>query len=179
VAATLEHLVPGEEGRQWYVFRTRPRREKKAVELFGDMGLPNYLPLHDSVTHKGGRTIRSRRPLFSGYVFGCCDSDTRLRAMRSGFFAQWLEVRNQRQLLAELRGIHLAMESCSDVRLYPQLRRGQWVHVVHGPMRGVCGRVSRRNRRFRIVLEVTALEAAVAVEVDMHNVEPIEGNRVV
>ena len=32
-------LVPGEGDSEWYVFRTRPRREKKAAELFADMDL--------------------------------------------------------------------------------------------------------------------------------------------
>ena len=167
-------LVPGTDGSEWHVFHTRPRREKKAAELFAQMELPHYLPLRENVTRTKGRRFTSQVPLFPGYVFGCCDGGARLRAMRSGCFAQWLEVKDQTRLLTELRGIQLATEHGTDVQLYPQLQRGQWVHIVRGPLRGVRGRISRRKDRFRIVLELTALQAAVAVEVDMQDVEPIE-----
>ena len=91
MTATVEQIpVPGENGSQWYVFRTRPRCEKKAAELFGDMGLRHYLPLRDKVTRKGRRTFSTRLPLFSGYMFGCCDVGSRLQAMQSGHQAQWL-----------------------------------------------------------------------------------------
>ena len=167
-------LVPGIDGSEWHVFRTRSRREKKAAELFAQMGLAHYLPLRDKVTRTSGRRFTSKVPLFPGYVFGCCDGGRRLQAMRSGCFAQWLEVTDQEQFLRELRGIQLVTEHGADVQLYPQLQRGKWVQVVRGPLHGVVGRISRRSGRFRIVLELTALQAAVAMEVDMQDVEPVE-----
>lgn len=169
-------LVPGEGDSEWYVFRTRPRREKKAAELFADMDLRHYLPLREKSTRRGRRTFRSQVPLFPGYLFACCDGGRRIRAMRSGHFAQWLEVKDQQLLLDELRGIRIAAESGTGVELFPRLQRGQWVRVMTGPLRGVAGRISRRKDKYRIVLELTALQAAVAVEVDMQDVELVEGD---
>ena len=166
-------LSPGEAGSEWFVFRTRSRREKRAEELFGQMRLRHYLPLREKVTRRGRRRFTSMVPLFPGYVIACCDSMERLRAMRSGHFAEWLEVKDQDRFLAELRGIRIASERGSGIELYPRLKRGQWVRVVSGPLRGVQGRISRRKEQFRIVLELTALLTAVAVEVDMADVEQV------
>lgn len=168
----VEHvLVLGEVGQEWYVFRTRPRREKKGAEVFADLGLRHYLPLREKVTRRGRRRFASQVPLFPGYAFACCGIGERLWAMQSGHFAQWIEVIDQVRLLQELRGIRIAVERGTGVELYPRLKRGQWVRVVSGPLRGVLGRISRRKEKYRIVLELTALQAAVAVEVDMQDVE--------
>ncbi len=167
----LQELVPGDDGQQWYVFRSRPRCEKKAAEHFADMGMRHYLPLREQVSRRKGRRFSSMLPLFSGYLFGCSDLGQRLSAMRGGHLSQWLEVIDQQTLLAELRNIHVATQHGTGVELYPQLRRGTWVRVVRGPLAGVRGRISRREKRYRIVLDLTALQSAMAVEVEMQDVE--------
>ena len=91
--------------------------------------------------------------------------------MRGGHLAQSLAVVDQQTLLLELRNICVAATQGTGLELYPQLRRGTWVRVVNGPLTGIRGRVSRRNERYRIVLEMTALASAVAVEVEMQDVE--------
>jgi len=159
---------------QWFVFRTLPRREKKAADLLENMGLSYYLPLREQVTRRGRRRFSSRVPLFPGYVFGCCDIADRLSAMQSGIFVQWIDVKDQSQLLSELRGIHIAVEVGAGAKLYPRLQKGQWVRVVSGPLQGMAGQISRRNAKYRIVLDLTALQAAVAVEVDMQDVELLD-----
>ena len=167
----LQILAPGEEGQLWYVFRSRPRREKKAAEHFTDMGMRHYLPLREQVSRRKGRRYSSLLPLFSGYLFGCCNLGQRLSGMRGGHLSQWLEVTDQQTLLAELRNIHIATQHGSGVELYPQLRRGTWVRVVRGPLEGVRGRISQRAKQYRIVLDMTALQSAMAVEVEMQDVE--------
>ena len=91
--------------------------------------------------------------------------------MREGHLSQWLEVTDQETLLSELRSICTASMVGTGLKLYPQLRRGKWVRLVNGPLAGVRGRISRRKENYRIVLEMTALQSAVAVEVDMQDVE--------
>ena len=167
----LQTLVPGQDGRQWHVFRTRPRCEKRAAEQFDDMRLDHYLPVREQVSRRKGRRYCSSLPLFPGYLFGCCDTGERLRAMRGGHLSQWLEVADQQTLLLELRNICIACLRITGVELYPQLRRGKWVRVVRGPVAGISGRISRRNENYRIVLELTAMQSSVAVEVEMQDVE--------
>ena len=45
------------------------------------------------------------------------------------------------------------------------------MRVVRGPVAGISGRISRRNENYRIVLELTAMQSSVAVEVEMQDVE--------
>lgn len=49
-------LVPCEDGHEYYMFHTRPRREKREVEGFEDIGLRHYLPLREQATARHGST---------------------------------------------------------------------------------------------------------------------------
>ncbi len=169
-----EFLRPSGADQKWYVFRTRARHEKKSSERFEELGIQHYLPLRDkTVRRKKGRRTVSRLPLFPGYVFGCCDDPQRLAVMRSGMLAQWLDVKDQEKFLRELRNISAASKATTSLHLYPRLQRGMWVRVVSGPLTGVVGRISRRKDCYRVVLDMTALASAVAVEVDMQDVVEI------
>jgi hypothetical protein len=135
------------------------------------MRLGHYLPVREQVSRRKGRRYSSLLPLFPGYLFGCCDTGQRLRAMRGGYLSQWLDVKDQQTLLLELRDICVASVRGTGVELYPQLCRGKWVKVVRGPLEGIRGRISRRKENYRIVLGLTAMQSAVAVEVEMQDVE--------
>ena len=97
----------------------------------------------------------------------------RLELMRSGHLVRWIEVIDQKLLLEELASVFLASKVGAGLTLYPQLKRGRLVRLLRGSMAGVSGRISRRKDKFRLVLNVTVLGSAVALEVDMNDVELI------
>lgn len=172
-------LFSREEGKNWFAFHTRPRCEKKAAGVCLDLGIRHYLPLRRREPPGSGRQGQRRYsfevPLFPGYLFGACDSQQRYDLMCSGCLVRTIEVKDQTQLLGELYHIYLASHLGAELSLYPQLRRGRWVYVVSGPLAGVRGRISARKEGFRLVLNVSMLGTAVAVEVDMADVETAGG----
>ena len=168
-------FVEGKSSSVWYAFHTRPRCEKKGATAWEEMELRHYLPLRKSTPRKkkGQRQYSFDVPLFPGYMFGCCSMDERVRVMRTGYFVQWLDVVDQKQLLEELSSIYVASRRGAGLTLYPQLKRGRRIRVIQGPLSGIQGRISRRKDEFRIVLNISVLGTAVAVEVDMQDVEPL------
>ena len=53
------------------------------------------------------------------------------------------------------------------------IREGMMVEVVHGPLRGVVGRLMRKDApKARLVLSVDLIGQAVSVEVDAADVKP-------
>ena len=83
-----------------------------------------------------------------------------------------IEVIDQEQLREELYNVYLASNLGAALTLYPLLKRGRWVRVISGPLAGLTGRISaRKDEGFRLVLNVSILGSAVAVEVDMASVE--------
>ena len=55
----------------------------------------------------------------------------------------------------------------------PMIAEGAMVEVVHGPLRGVVGRLMRKDiAKARLVLSVDLIGQAVSVEVDVADVKP-------
>ena len=66
-----------------------------------------------------------------------------------------------------LIGTELQFDPC------PLVHEGMMVEVVHGPLRGVVGRLMRKDHhRARLVLSVDLIGQAVSVEVDAADVKP-------
>ena len=175
-----ELFVAAAGDRDWYLFHSRPRCEKKAAALCVDLGLRHYLPLRDSTgpKRKGQRQYTFEVPLFPGYLFGCCDLQERTQLMRRGLFVRWIEVVDQARLLEELKFVYLASHQGISLLLYPMLKKGQAVRVIRGPLAGLYGKVSRRKGTFRLVLNVSCLDTAVACELDMDDVEVVDAKAV-
>ena len=52
------------------------------------------------------------------------------------------------------------------------IREGMMVEVMHGPLKGVVGRLVRKSEKARLVLSVDLIGQAVSVEVDAADVRP-------
>jgi len=169
-------LLRPEEGAPWYALHTRPRCEKLAARHCLQLGIRHYLPLRRSEPARSGRGGQRRYhfevPLFTGYMFAALDRQHRYDLLQTGSLVRTIEVADQEQLRGELYNIYLASNLGAALTLYPLLRRGRWVRVISGPLAGLHGRISaRKDEGFRLVLNVSILGSAVAVEVDMATVE--------
>jgi transcription antitermination factor NusG len=71
----------------------------------------------------------------------------------------------------EIRAIRQLVESDLAYDPCPLIREGMMVEVAHGPLKGVVGRLSRKNEKARLVLSVDLIGQAVSVEVDAADVK--------
>jgi transcription antitermination factor NusG len=71
----------------------------------------------------------------------------------------------------EIYAIRQLVESDLAYDPCPLIREGSMVEVTHGPLKGVVGRLSRKNDKARLVLSVDLIGQAVSVEVDASDVK--------
>ncbi len=73
----------------------------------------------------------------------------------------------------EIESVRLLVASELQYDPCPMIREGMMVSVTHGPLRGVVGRLMRKDvHRARLVLSVDLIGQAVSVEVDAADVKP-------
>jgi transcription antitermination factor NusG len=72
----------------------------------------------------------------------------------------------------EIAGIRALVESDLKFDPAPFIKEGDLVEVVHGPLKGVIGRLERKRDRARLVLSVEIISQAVSVELDAADVRP-------
>jgi len=173
--ATIAAIPDRGEG-LWWVAHTRPRAEKVLAADLDRLGIFHYLPLCPRVTRSRNtnRISRSMVPVFTGSLFFVATETERYRAMTTDRIVSTLSVPRQEQLVAELRHLHVALGSGTDITRSRQIRTGRWVRIVCGALAGVEGVVVGWRSRVRVALNINILGQSVTVETDADLVELID-----
>ena len=148
----------------WFVLYVKPRHEKSVSTMLQGKGYEEFLPLYTRHT----RSRNTELPLFPGYVFCRMDLANRLPVLTvPGVFSivgtagRPVPVDEE-----EIAALHRVITSGLQREPWPNLPEGSPVTVSRGPMRGIQGVVVRHRNSMRVIITVSALERAVAVEVE-------------
>ena len=160
-----------DRSKTWYVAQTKSRREKALANFLAKRDVGYFLPLYGKRQPSSRRARYSLVPLFPGYLFFKGTEAQRLEAYTSNHIARLIDVEDQDTLVREL-GLTRDLLSL-DAPVYPfeLVREGQRVRITHGPMRGIEGVISSKKKNYRLVLNVTSIAQAVAVDVAADMVE--------
>jgi transcription antitermination factor NusG len=162
-----------EAGFPWWVAHTRSRQEKTLARYLLPLEIPFYGPCREQKIRRAGRTFVSYLPLFSGYVFFRGSPKHRHAVLRSDLIVKVLEVSDQRLLNEELWQIRRLQEAGASFVPFRDLVPGEPVLVKEGPFKGYTGIVLRARGRLRLVVSISMLRQAVAVELERDLVQPV------
>jgi transcriptional antiterminator NusG len=157
----------------WYAIRTRSRHEKKVRdELQGRPGLEVFLPLWERWSRWKDRKKKVHFPLFPGYCFARLALADRLLVLKARGVVNLVGLDGRPEPIpdAEVEAVRTLIQSTMAYDPHPYLTEGMEVEVTHGPLRGVRGRLVRKDRSARLVLSVHLIRQSVAVEIDAADV---------
>jgi transcriptional antiterminator RfaH len=157
---------------RWWVLHTRPRAEKTLARHLLRNHISFFLPLYQRERRFRGRPVTSHLPLFPGYVFLLGDNDARVQALTTNTVAQTLKVENQPELHGDLTRVYQLMASGSPLSPEEQLLPGTLVEITAGPLAGLEGKIIRRGKRLKFLVEVHFLQQGASVEIDSWMIEP-------
>jgi transcription antitermination factor NusG len=164
-------------GKPWRAAHTKSRQEKALAHYLAGAGISYYLPMYLHRQASKNRVRTSLMSIFPGYLFFKADDMDRHKALRSNHVCRIIEVHNQPQLIQELIQIEkvLSCNGSDTIQVYPYdaVSEGQWVQVIHGPFKGVTGRIIRKDQNFRLALSVETVRQAIFVSIDASQVTPI------
>lgn len=149
---------------QWVVAHVRSRQEKVLARHLARHHIPFYLPQTERKTRRAGRVFSSYLPLFPGYVFIRAADEHRHLIWRSGVLANLLDVIDQETLDHELKQIRQLQILGATLRPHLKVVPGDPVRIVEGVFQGYTGVVLRERSADRLVVLVSFLRKAVAVE---------------
>ncbi len=157
----------------WWVAHTKSRQDKALGRHLLGLSVPHFLPQREKRYRRGGRMFVSYLPLFPGYVFFRGTELERHHALRSHLIVRTLPVQEQTVLTRELRQLRQLQQSGASLVPYPDLLAGDSVRVVEGPFKGYTGVVVREASRLRLIVSVSMLRSAVAVEFERQVLAPL------
>lgn len=159
--------------RPWLVVHTKPRAEKTLARRLAADGTPFFLPLYEQRPERQERVKSSFKPLFPGYVFVRANEDERIAVWSNRSVANCLRVPDQADLHGDLQRVHRLVESKAFLAPEERLQLGMSAEIVSGPLKGHRGKVVRKGRSLRFVIEVNFLQQGASVEVNSTDVRPV------
>jgi transcriptional antiterminator RfaH len=157
---------------RWWVLHTRPRAEKGLARQCLRRDLAFFLPLHKRQWRSRGRLFCSHVPLFPGYLFLYGDGAGRLAALETNLVARCLPVEDQARLHADLARVHRLIVAEAPLTPEERLEPGDLVDIVAGPLAGLQGKVLRRGKQLKLLVEVQFLQRGVSAEIESWMLQP-------
>jgi len=159
----------------WFAVWTRSRHEQVVREQLETKQVDAFLPTITKWSRWKDRRKKIDWPLFPGYCFARFDPDDALRVLKCTGVVSIVSFDGKPAPIPEYELASIRLLVASDLHFdpCPLIKEGTMVEVVHGPLRGIVGRLMRKDRaRARLMLAVDLIGQAVSVEVDAADVKP-------
>lgn len=165
---------PGGDGLQWFALWTRSRHEHIVREQLEQRAIEAFLPTVTRWSRWKDRKKKVAFPLFPGYCFARFNPLERLPVLKCTGLVSIVSVEGEPAPITdrEIEDIRLLVQSGLAYDPCPMIQEGMLAEVVHGPLKGIVGRLIRKSDKARLVLSVNLIGQAVSAEVDAADVRP-------
>ena len=159
----------------WYVLHTKSRHESVVNDGLARKSVEVYLPRITVPSKRRDRKKTIRVPLFPGYLFVKTDlhPHTHLEIVKVAGAVRFIGNKQGPLSIADetVESLKIMVESDYAVTTGNNLKKGDNVLVVHGPLEGVMGTFVRYGAKGRIVVNVEALNQYAGVEISEDDIE--------
>jgi transcription antitermination factor NusG len=159
----------------WVAVHVKLHRERSIAAFLSRLGYELFLPTYAEA--RASQTA-SPRPLFPGYLFCRYLSKAVFRIVQVPGVIRLVGNANSPEAVdeAELDAIRRIVDLGVMSEPWRFLELGQRVRIVEGPLRDIEGTLTAVRNGWRLIVSVTLLQRAVAVEVDARSVESVRPN---
>jgi transcription antitermination factor NusG len=160
---------------QWFAVWTRSRHERAVFDQLSEKGIEAFLPTITRWSRWKDRKKQVEWPLFPGYCFARFEPVSRLPVLKCAGVVSIVSFNGELAPVpdAQIDSIRTLVESTLPYDPCPMLKKGMQVEVVHGPLKGVVGRLQRKGSQARLVLSVDLIGRGVSVQVDAADVRQL------
>jgi transcriptional antiterminator NusG len=157
--------------KQWFVFYTKSRQEKKVDELLKKNGFESFLPLQKVMKQWSDRKKKVDVPLFNSYIFVATEESAIQDIAKIPGVAWNIRFNGKPAVLhaTELATIRRFLDTGLFIESFAQsndFERGDRVEVVDGPLRGEKGILAdfHNGAKFSVILGSIGQVLTVQIE---------------
>lgn len=165
---------------RWFAIQTLSRHEKVVRSQLEMRNVEHFLPTMRRVSQWTDRKKQIEVPLFAGYCFARFSLADRLPVLQSQGVVRVVGSGGRPEPIPdeEIESLRKLTSNSSDYVCHPYLREGMLMEVIRGPLQGVKGRLVRGEARScRLVLSISLIQRAIAIEIDAASVAPVSAYR--
>jgi transcription antitermination factor NusG len=160
---------------QWFAVQVKPQHENSVAMQLAYKGQDVLLPKGDQQKIWSDRKVKTRRPLFPGYVFCRINQSTYSTVLNTPGVFRVVHFGGKPYPVSEEEMVSLRrlIDSGRQLSPTPYVTAGQKVLVTQGPLIGAIGIVERVQKRNRLIISVELVMRSVAVDINVLEVRPI------
>jgi transcription antitermination factor NusG len=166
----------------WFALQTRYRYEERIATELKAKGFESYLPTLREIHQWKDRKKVMDVPAFGGYLFARFEPSlkNRVRVLETAGVVKLLGNHGRPEPVpeGEIESLRLALESGAECDRHPCVEIGTPVKVRRGMLAGVQGRVVRIANSVKILVNVTSVCQAIAVEVHVDDIDLLDASAV-
>lgn len=160
----------------WYAIRVKSRSEKKVFAELLELGIEAYLPLQRKLRQWSDRKKWVEMPLISGYVFVYISRKEYETVLRIYNVVCYVYFEGKAAIIRD-EDINLLKRMLGQVEVeleitVEELKPGQMVEIVTGPLIGVVGELIDFKGKNKVALRIPPLGYTVLVEAPGKNLIP-------
>jgi transcription antitermination factor NusG len=154
--------------REWFAVQVWSGREQVSARHLRQRGYEVFLPCYSQRRRWSDRIKVVDRALFPGYMFCRLDTNVAGRIITAPGVIRIVGDRSGPLPVAahEIEAIQRIVETQLSAEPWPVSYVGQRVRIERGPLTGIEGTVLVVKNRHRLIVSVSLLQRAVAVEID-------------
>ena len=164
----------------WHALYVRSRSEKKVLSQLEEMGVEAYLPLITVVRKWSDRRMKVQEPLFKSYVFVRSNNKQYIPILnvygvvRFVCFEREAVVVPENQIVA-IRKFVKDYEHGEEYKMRndEDLKVGQKVRIINGPMKGLVGRLDTICNKRHLIVYIDVVGQCIPVHIPRAKVEPV------
>jgi transcriptional antiterminator NusG len=174
--------VPQDHGSNhhpWYAIHAQVRFEAIASTILREKGFEVFLPVYRSNRQWSDRIKKLERPLFPGYLFCRFNAAELLPIVTTPGVLRIVSIGKKPIAVSdhEIEAVQTVIDSGLAAIPWPDLSTGSPVLIEHGPLAGVEGVVLEVSKRYKLIVSVSLLQRAVAVEMEREWIRPLSQGR--
>jgi transcriptional antiterminator NusG len=164
-----------QSAQRWFAVWTRSRHERAVFDQLVDRGIEAFFPTVPRWSRWKDRKKKIDWPLFPGYCFAHISAPGRLTVLKCAGVVSIVSFNGELAPVPddEIESIRTLVNSALPYDPCPMLKTGTKVEVVHGPLKGVIGKLQRKGPQTRLVLSVDLIGRGVSVQVDAADVREL------
>ena len=160
----------------WYAAYTRSRAEKKVAEHLKEAGIDHYLPLITTLRQWSDRKKKVIVPLIRSYVFVHITRKEHMPVLEIPGVVKILHFCGKPVPIPDWQIRNLKILLGADVPISTDKRvylKGEEVHISHGSLKGLRGRIIRARGGHKLVITISALDYNLTIDINPAFVEKI------
>ena len=164
--------------KEWFVFYTKSRQEKKVNELLLKNGFEPFLPLQKVMRQWSDRKKKVEVPLFNSYIFVKVEEYKLVEVLKIPGVSWSIKYNGRpaylRQNEFELINRYLQTGLLIEANvLQNPLEAGDKVKVIDGALKGMAGTLTKRNSENLFSIFIDSLSYSLTVQLDSAVLEKI------